>query len=116
MKKKHFKMISKIMLVTWMLTIIYMSHQSSPDVPMLFNNADKIYHFMAYFILSCLYSLSFSIKTKKDILIWGIFTFSFALSDEIHQYFIPNRFFDLKDLLFDLLGWFSVVSITKKNK
>ena len=32
------------------------------------------------------------------------FTIIFAIFDEIHQYFVPNRFFDLFDISIDIIG------------
>lgn len=44
-------------------------------------------------------------KVKKFTLIVSVaFGFLYALSDEIHQLFVPNRSFELLDLTMDLIG------------
>lgn len=35
---------------------------------------------------------------------WVVFGLLFAVSDEVHQYFVPNRFFDWWDVVVDLVG------------
>ncbi len=41
---------------------------------------------------------------KKLILIGLIVSVLFAISDEVHQFFVPDRIMDIYDLIADLLG------------
>lgn len=66
-----------------------------------------IAHFSEYTLLAFLFALNLSVygplKIKKAILVLsGCFVFS--LFDEIHQFFVPGRSFQLIDLFFDFLG------------
>lgn len=67
--------------------------------------ARKAAHFTAYFILGV---LAFnSVNSKKKALrffIPVIFGFLYACSDELHQYFIPGRSCEFRDVCIDTLG------------
>jgi LPXTG-site transpeptidase (sortase) family protein len=70
-------------------------------------------HLVFYGILYALFfrALNFK-KKKKNFRSPLIFACLYALSDEVHQYFIPTRTFQLKDLVVDWsgagLGWLSI--------
>ena len=73
------------------------------------NLSDKILHFSAYLLFGL--TLYFSIKGyKSDISLINQFILLFtigsvyALSDEIHQFFVPGRTCDFIDLAADILG------------
>ena len=80
---------------------------SIPDFGL--NLSDKILHFLAYLLFGL--TLYFSIRGYKSdislihqfILLLSIGSI-YALSDEIHQYFVPGRTCDLLDLASDVLG------------
>ena len=61
-----------------------------------------ILHIIEFAIFGLLIFFGFSQKVKSKYII--IFLCFFALSDEIHQLFVPNRYFDIIDLFFDILG------------
>ena len=52
---------------------------------------------------------SFSLVGKKLYLAAGIFTFLYAITDEVHQIFVPLREGRILDLGFDLLGIFGAL-------
>ena len=70
---------------------------------------DKLLHVIEYLILSFLLYASFK-KSSNKIKNTTIFLLSFSISalfgisDEIHQLFVPNRYFELLDILSDSLG------------
>ncbi len=70
---------------------------------------DKIAHIIIYFLLTGTILLAFipNLHNKTTFFIISI-TFIiasiYALSDEIHQYFVPYRNFDLNDWLADIIG------------
>jgi len=72
--------------------------------------SDKFMHLGAFFGLGVLLNLTLIfqnryIKLKLRNGFYTVFTGSlYAVFDEVHQYFIPGRFFDLLDLAGDLIG------------
>jgi VanZ family protein len=70
---------------------------------------DKILHFIEYGLFSFLIFRSFSFTFKKlnpnriFILSFG-FLALFALIDELHQKYIPGRYTDFYDFVFDIIG------------
>lgn len=109
-------------LFTWLLTISYCyfiyylsSKTKLPDAASLFEGEDKIMHAGAYFIMGLLFFISFlssDFKLKKAGILSFIFTTLYGISDEIHQYFVPNRNMDLLDLLADMLGAYMGILFT----
>jgi len=71
------------------------------SIPAIDNSWDKANHFVAFFVLYILLYSGFKIFTtlgKVSLLL------IFALQIEIVQYFIPNRYFSLLDILADGIG------------
>ena len=115
MKKK----INLILIIMWMIFIFVMSsfnanesaNQSNIMVQFIshifnINNLEllsfmvrKIAHFSEYLILGILiynYCLKFNLSTLICLL--------YAISDEVHQIFIPGRSCQIRDIIIDLLG------------
>lgn len=67
----------------------------------------KLAHFLVYALLGSLIYLSikeYNIKGKKAVFIpWG-FSFLYAVTDEVHQLFVPGRSGQIKDVCIDSLG------------
>lgn len=66
----------------------------------------KIAHFTEYAVLSVLYYLSlrcFGCSAKTSVLAVGL-SFLYAISDEIHQYFVPGRACRWYDVVIDTAG------------
>ncbi|MEN3013577.1 MAG: VanZ family protein [Endomicrobiia bacterium] len=68
----------------------------------------KIAHLIEYLILSVLVSnalfVSFNMKFLNSCLFSFVFSVIYAISDEIHQYFVPGRHFSLLDVFIDTMG------------
>lgn len=67
----------------------------------------KVAHFTEYMILSiaCFYALSsWQIKSLRLYAGLALFCILYAVSDEIHQYFVPGRSCQLQDVLIDSSG------------
>lgn len=86
--------------------IFFLSHQPSLKmVPPLFPNQDKVLHMAEYFFLYI------AIFMNRDIfrgshpfaLMFAVGTL-YAVTDEIHQHFVPGRHCSAADLLADVLG------------
>lgn len=77
-----------------------------------FEFSDKLLHLIVYLILFFLFFYSLNnqnknIKLKEHALIFSlVFTIIYGASDEIHQYFVPNRESDFYDWLADAVGAF----------
>ena len=67
---------------------------------------DKLIHLIEYGILGFLFyrALRVSRLVKQVFILAIIFSILYALSDEIHQFFVPGREFDFWDLAADSLG------------
>lgn len=66
-----------------------------------------IYHFVIFFLFSFFLLMTIKGNKKieiKHILIVFIISLAYAISDEIHQSFIPGRDTSIKDILTDLTG------------
>jgi len=76
-----------------------------PEHPDFLNNAA---HFMEFALLSFLlgrvFNLGYSMG-NANLFLWAVvICASFGFLDEVHQFLVPERVFDLMDLVFDLLG------------
>lgn len=68
-----------------------------------------IYHLMIFFLLNFFFILSMVGKKKIKIgyiLISLVFSVSYAVLDEIHQFFVPLRLPSVTDVLVDSMGIF----------
>lgn len=99
----------------YMAFIYYLSSVPYSDLPIPdIWNIDKAIHFLEYAFLAVLWARAIS-STKKDYKGFAIaaflITFFYGISDEIHQFFVPNRFFDPFDIAADGLGAWAGISI-----
>ena len=118
-----------IILFLWMGIIFYMSHQpgniSSQQSDLVLKILEsiginltsslgefstllirKVAHVSEYFILCYLFIKVTEqyFDSKKAIIFAIIFTVTYAISDEIHQYFIPGRAMAITDIIIDSIG------------
>lgn len=84
---------------------------SIPDLsppPLKFIATDKVAHFIEYSLFAFLAYRSFfqlfKQNNKRTLLVSSIFLFLFAIADEIYQYYVPGRYFDIFDILTDVFG------------
>ena len=65
----------------------------------------KIAHFTLYFILGITVYLLLKEYTDKRVILFTILIcFLYAISDEVHQLFVPGRSFQVFDIVIDTLG------------
>ena len=96
----------RVFLLAMLGGIFYLSHQPSLEViPPFFQHQDKVLHAGIYFLLSV------SMIVNRDLCrgfhpVPVIFTLGliYAVSDEIHQSFVPGRDCSAGDLLADIVG------------
>lgn len=66
---------------------------------------DKWIHFFLFLVLVFLWCRTYTIKTKKKFLLVTVLCIVYGIAMElVQQYFIPFRFFDLRDMIANSLG------------
>ena len=80
----------------------------------------KLAHFSEFFILNFLFFRSIiqtnTNKLNRAIFYSTLFSILYAISDEVHQYFVPTRNFSIIDILIDSVGVFAFLFVLKKSK
>lgn len=130
LKQDKKKMISWILVISWMILIFVMSNQpgnvskeQSGSIVKIFlalgvdtNSAfgsvleiiiRKSAHFIEYFILALLFynlMMSYNVDKKRARRLMVIYAFIYASTDEIHQMFVPGRGPKFQDVLIDTSG------------
>lgn len=133
MIKRRRHIIAWLAVLLWMGIIFYLSHQpatksselSSGIVDFVVQTLDKLIpikaldlelfhhmirkgaHFTAYFILGMLVMFAMEKSTRhsyKSIILTLVICVGYAISDEVHQLFIPGRSGEVRDVLIDGSG------------
>jgi VanZ family protein len=96
----------RLFLLTMLGGIFYLSHQPSLKViPPFFPHQDKVLHAGMYFLLSISMILNRDLcRGFRPVPVIFILGFIYAVSDEIHQSFVPGRDCSADDLLADIVG------------
>jgi len=85
--------------------IFYISSLSFGESEPGFGIWTIVYHFAAFFCFSFFLFISLVRGKKKNIFVPAILIAIFyAITDEIHQYFVPGRFCTVYDVLIDSVG------------
>jgi VanZ family protein len=98
-------------LLAYCTFIVIQSHLPSPvELPEV-SHADKLLHAGAYGVMAVLFYRTYLAgwpQARKWTLLWvsGVSAALFGLSDEIHQFFVPERTADPLDFLADTVGAF----------
>jgi VanZ family protein len=96
--------------LAWMALIFVLSAQSIfPRVgePMMEFVLRKLAHFGEYAVLAAL--IGRAISQGASLSVWGaaqslLLVFAYAVSDEVHQGFVPNRGPSAGDVIIDIVG------------
>lgn len=95
----------------WAVFIFLVSSLPGKDIPGLFWGQDILFHIFEYAVLALLLSRAlknsrfFSLSNKPMRLSLVIIScLVYALSDELHQYFVPGRISCISDLIIDGMG------------
>lgn len=96
----------------WMGVIFYLSSVPAKDIPLLFPFQDVLTHFVIYAILAYFFSRAIKntysgLALKNILYLTIIFGFSYGVSDEFHQLFVPGRSASGFDLFINSLGSFA---------
>lgn len=105
-------------LIAYSIFIFYLSSLSEPvaKFPVFGNFNDKVFHMLEFGILGVLFYRVFrwalnAWSASRACLLAILAASLFALSDEFHQSFVPNRSSDIFDVLADFAGATIMVSI-----
>ena len=106
---KWFEEHNKISLIMTILIAIIIFYVSSltfkPGIPGRFPWKSVAYHFYAFLFLAAFLLISLTNgKHKNLIIIAVILGIIYAISDEVHQLFVPGRAFAISDILTDSAG------------
>lgn len=102
--KKYLPAIVAVLLIGYLFLIFYLS--SIPGSEITVETPDYILHGLAFGGLSFLLTIFFLfyLKLNYSIFLSLFFTLLYGLSDEAHQFFVPGRTPDLRDVVADFLG------------
>lgn len=93
-----------------------------------FRLSDKFYHFIEFFgfgfvLLRAFANSDSTLLSSKSLESTVFLSVLYALSDELHQHFVPNREMEFWDFLADVLGvlticlvWWGWRRLKKKNR
>lgn len=97
--------------ILWLVIIFVQSSLPAIELPPVdIIGADKLIHLGVFGLLAALCYISLIHITKNNTfsqnpLTWSVvITAVYGASDEIHQYFVPNRSAEVLDWIADLLG------------
>ncbi len=131
------KQLSIILVLIWMIIIFIMSSFNAEDsanqsnfivniianilninnISLLCLIIRKLAHFTEYLILGTLVINMFTKNNaKKTYLLSILLCIIYAISDEIHQIFVPGRACQIKDILIDSVGSITGVYLFKSLK
>ena len=72
------------------------------------NDVRKLAHILIYLVLAILVNITFISHFQRNktvcVILTAVFCTLYAISDEIHQYFVPGRGMEIKDVVIDCIG------------
>lgn len=89
--------------------IIYLFSSLEGNIlPPLIKGLDKVLHVIIYAVLGFLIFLSFRKSgVKRYVLVFSVLlSFTYGLTDEFHQSFVPGRIASFSDIISDIIGAF----------
>ncbi|MCX7908980.1 MAG: VanZ family protein [Ignavibacteria bacterium] len=111
------KSLLKVPAIAFAILIFLLSQIPGEKLPPnVFDLQDKVLHLFAYFLfgLSLIIATAVVKNRTRAFLIVILIGFFYALLDELHQMFVPNRVCDITDWAADFLG--VVISLVFLNK
>ena len=91
------------------ILIFYLSSIPGEDIPVVFKYQDVFLHIIEYAAFALLLSRAIKayyprLSLSRRFLAVLVFSFLYALSDEFHQFFVPQRYCSMLDLIYDAMG------------
>ncbi len=100
-----FKIRPYLLPILWMLLIFTLSSFPGPAIPKYpFPGFDKLAHLIVYAVLAALWYCSLKIDFRRRLIVVVLISSLYAVSDEVHQLFVPLRYFSIGDLFADFFG------------
>lgn len=100
-KNNFFSWLAVILLAIIIFYVSSLTLYGAPKTKIL----SILYHFSAFFWFAFFLSLALISGKKKNLIILAvILAVIYAVSDEVHQLFVPNRNFSISDILTDSAG------------
>jgi len=96
--------------IVWLITIAYLSLKPQVEMPISFEYMDKLLHFGSYAFAMILITLAYP-QTGRYKSIALLFTYSLLI--EIAQLFAVNRYFEVTDLVANLIGILLAIYLMK---
>jgi VanZ family protein len=93
--------------VAWAVLIFIFSSLPGSTIPSPFFSADKVFHLGVYAVLGYLVAraLGYYRRARRFVMVLSaIICFLYALSDEFHQSFVPDRTPSFMDVTADTVG------------
>ncbi len=87
--------------------IFYLSSLPGTAFVSPFFSADKVFHLGEYAVLGYLLARAlgrYQVQKKKLFITAAFICFAYGLSDELHQFFVPDRCTSLMDVIVDGIG------------
>lgn len=108
--------------IIYMIALLVLSNMSGNQAKELsfleFFQADKVYHILAYMVLSFLLIRSVSVNHSSKALFWSlIISISYGIAMELMQYgLFMGRHFEILDIIANIIGAILGVTIYRKLK
>ena len=96
--------------IVWLITIAYLSLKPQVEMPISFEYMDKLLHLGSYAFAMILITLAYP-QTGRYKSIALLFTYSLLI--EIAQLFAVNRYFEVTDLVANLIGILLAIYLMK---
>ncbi|MFL2665545.1 MAG: VanZ family protein [Dehalococcoidia bacterium] len=99
--------------IIWMIFIFFLSNQSGEKFEDISHKIEWLKyqnffaHFILYFILGFFFInfLRFYIKNNfMKFIYYFLFILFYSIFDEIHQYYVPGRYFEIMDIFVNIIG------------
>lgn len=108
--------------VTWMLVIFFMSSRPHFGITnsflydfIIFKLLHMIEYALLYFLLFRALHKTKGISQKKQFLYAFLIAFVYAVSDEVHQLFVPTREGRFRDIIIDTSGMIFIYLFIRYN-
>jgi len=102
--------LTKILTWLWLLAILYLSLKPQVEMPISFEYMDKLLHLGSYALAMILITLAYpQINRYRSVAL--LFTYSLLI--EIAQLFAINRYFEVADLVANLIGILLAIYLMK---
>jgi VanZ family protein len=94
--------------------IFYLSSRPALPTPPLFPHQDKLFHFLEFAGLGLMVFLNRDSWGSRPLPVMLLLVAAYALSDEVHQSFVPGRDCSPADLAADIAGGAAAILLLRR--